>query len=215
MESQTKELQSFIQVIKERHSVRHYDPSVTISEQELKEILAEATLAPSAANLQPWKFLVITEQALKDQLLPIAYNQQQVADASAVIAVLGDLQAHVQVDKIYSASVEAGYMTEEIKQVLVGNITAGFATLDTTARQNGVMTDCGLVSMQLMLAAKARGYDTVPMAGYDAGKFREMFAIPERYATVMLIAVGKAAQPGHPTFRLPTEDVTFWNGIAE
>lgn len=215
MESQTKEWQSFLQVIKERRSVRHYDPSVTISEQELKEILAEATLAPSSANLQPWKLLVITEQALKDQLLPIAYNQQQVADASAVIAVLGDLQAHVQVDKIYSASVEAGYMTEEIKQALVGKIMAGFATLDTTVRQNGVMTDCGLVSMQLMLAAKARGYDTVPMAGYDAGKLREMFAIPERYATVMLIAVGKAAQPGHPTFRLPVEDVTFWNGIAE
>ncbi|ETT65684.1 NAD(P)H nitroreductase [Paenibacillus sp. FSL H8-457] len=54
--------------------------------------MRQATLAPSAANLQPWRFLVIDSPELKQKLLPIASNQQQVVEASAVIAVLGDLE---------------------------------------------------------------------------------------------------------------------------
>jgi nitroreductase len=75
------------------------------------------------------------------------------------------------------------------------------------------LVDGGLVSMQLMLAAKAKGYDTVPMGGYDADKFKEAFDVPQRWAPVMLIALGKAAKEGHPTTRLPLEEVAFWDSI--
>lgn len=213
MES-TKQEQSFMGVVKERRSVRHYDPAFNISEQELKDILTEATLAPSGANMQPWKFVVFNDQALKEQLLPIANNQQQVVNASAVIAVLGDLEYIRQVDSVYDASVEAGYMTQEVKETLVTNMKGMLASMDPQYIKDGVIFDCGLVSMQLMLAARARGYDTVPMAGYDKEKFIEAFDIPNHYVPTILIAIGKASQPGHPTTRLPIEEMTFWNGIT-
>lgn len=79
----------FFRVIKERRSVRHYDASFQIPREELNRILQEATLAPSSHNLQPWRFLVIHEAGLKEKLLPIAYNQKQVVEASDVIAVMG------------------------------------------------------------------------------------------------------------------------------
>nr|WP_154894441.1 nitroreductase family protein [Paenibacillus xylanexedens] len=213
MES-TKQEQSFMGVVKERRSVRHYDPAFNISEQELKDILTEATLAPSGANMQPWKFVVFNDQALKEQLLPIANNQQQVVNASAVIAVLGDLEYIRQVDSVYNASVEAGYMTQEVKETLVTNMKGMLASMDPQYIKDGVIFDCGLVSMQLMLAARARGYDTVAMAGYDKEKFIEAFDIPNHYVPTILIAIGKASQPGHPTTRLPIDEMTFWNGIT-
>jgi nitroreductase len=214
MES-VKQEQSFMEVVKERRSVRHYDPAVNISEEELKDILTEAALAPSGANMQPWKFIVFNDQALKEQLLPIANNQQQVVDASAVIAVLGDLEYIQQVDSVYDASVEAGYMTKEVKDSLVTNMKGMLGSMDSQYIKDGVMFDCGLLSMQFMLAAKARGYDTVPMAGYDKNKFIEAFDIPDRYVPTILISIGKASQPGHPTTRLPIDELTFWNGIAK
>lgn len=213
MES-TKQEQSFMGVVKERRSVRHYDPAFNISEQELKDILTEATLAPSGANMQPWKFVVFNDQALKEQLLPIANNQQQVVNASAVIAVLGDMEYIRQVDSVYDASVEAGYMTQEVKETLVTNMKGMLASMDPQYIKDGVIFDCGLVSMQLMLAARARGYDTVAMAGYDKEKFIEAFDIPNHYVPTILIAIGKASQPGHPTTRLPIDEMTFWNGIT-
>ncbi|MCU6792185.1 nitroreductase family protein [Paenibacillus sp. WQ 127069] len=214
METNVQQVQDFYQVLKERRSVRHYDSTFKISEQELTDILTEATLAPSGANLQPWKFIVFNDQAVKEKLLPIANNQIQVVESSAVIAVLGDLEGYKQAEKIYASAVEAGYMSNEIKENLVNNITGFLSKMAPDRLKNSVLIDCGLVSMQIMLVAKARGYDTVPMAGFDAGKFIEAFNISDRYVPVMLIAIGKAAQAGHPTVRLPIEDVTFWNGIA-
>lgn len=206
---------AFSDVIRERRSVRHYQPDVKISREEIKEMLAEATLAPSSSNLQPWRFLVIDDQALKEKLLPIAFNQQQVVDASAIIAVLGDYEGYKQAENIYGAAVEKGFMSDEVKNTLEGNIERRYADRERELIKRIALVDGGLVSMQFMLVAKARGYDTVPMGGYNMEEFKEAFHLTDRYEPIMLIAVGKASQPGHPTTRLPVDEVTFWNEILE
>ncbi|OAB43825.1 nitroreductase family protein [Paenibacillus antarcticus] len=201
----------FNAVINERHSVRKYDSSWKISQEEINEILSDAILAPSSSNLQPWRFIVIQDQSLKEQLLPIANNQQQIVDASAVIAVIGDLNAYENVEKIHGIAVDAGVMTPEIKDMMVTNTMKVYPNVGAEKLKEIALVDGGLVSMQLMLAAKAKGYDTVPMGGYNAVQFKELFNISDRYTTVMLIALGKAAVEGRPSVRLPLEDVTSWN----
>jgi nitroreductase len=211
--STTKTLQNpaFSTVIRERHSVRSYDPTFKISKEEMSELLGDAILAPSSSNVQPWRFLVIDSQPLKEKLLPIANNQQQVVEASAIIAVLGDLEGYKLVDKIYNRAHEAGFMSEEIKNTFITNTTKMYSSLPPEVASRIIYTDGGLVSMQLMLAAKARGYDTVPMGGYNREKFVEAFGIGERYIPIMLIAVGKAAKEGHPSVRLTVDVVASWN----
>ncbi|WP_103106123.1 nitroreductase family protein [Brevibacillus reuszeri] len=211
MEQLTTQKAAFLDVITDRRSVRHYDPSVKISRDEIAEMLKEATLAPSSSNLQPWRFLVIDDQELKEKLLPIAFNQQQVVDASAVIAILGDYEGYKVAETIYSKAVDAGYMNEEVKSTLIQNINSRYSNREREVIKQIALVDGGLVAMQFMLVAKARGYDTVPMGGYNPAKFKEAFNISDRYETIMLIALGKAAQPGHPTVRLNVEDITFWN----
>ncbi len=213
--TQTVEQQQFFNVIQDRRSVRSYDPQAKILREEMNEILQQATLAPSAANLQPWRFLVIDSQELKQKLLPIANDQQQVIEASAVIAVLGDLEGYKLADKIYGMAVDAGYMPAETATSFVERYQGLFKSMPRETVRQKISIDAGLVSMQLMLVARAKGYDTVPMGGYDQAKFVEAFDIPERYATIMLIAIGKAAKPGHPTVRLPIEDVAFFNEMPK
>jgi nitroreductase len=213
--SLTGEQQQFFNVIQDRRSVRSYDSEVKISREEMNEILQQAALAPSGANLQPWRFLVIDAQELKQKLLPIAFNQQQVVEAAAVIAVLGDLESYKLAGKIYGMAVEAGYMSAETAESFVERYQGMFRSMPRENVLQKVSIDGGLVSMQLMLVARAKGYDTVPMGGYDHAKFVEAFDIPERYAPVMLIAIGKAAKPGHPTVRLPIEDVAFFNEMPK
>ncbi|WP_280643146.1 nitroreductase family protein [Gallibacterium genomosp. 2] len=71
-----------------RHANRCLDPNVKISQEELVELLALAGKAPSAFNTQPWRVVVLTEQPAKERLFPIAFNQKQVLDASAVLMIL-------------------------------------------------------------------------------------------------------------------------------
>jgi nitroreductase len=150
---------------------------------------------------------------LKQKLHPIAFNQQQVLDASAVIAVLGDMESYKKAERIYGQAVEAGFMPADTAKSFIERTVGMYSSLPPEVARQIVVVDGGLISMQLMLIARAKGYDTVPMGGYDKAKFVEAFGIPAQYAPVMLIALGKAASPGHPTTRLPINEVAFFNEL--
>jgi nitroreductase len=195
------------EVIEERHSVRKYDPSINISEKEIKEILTEATLAPSSSNLQSWRFIVIADEKTKKELRAIANNQEQVETASAVIAVLGDKEMYKSVEKVYRSAYEAGYMDEANMNRLIESTNNSYPHAPDEIRKQIASFDCGLVSMQIMLIAKKHGYDTVPMGGFNKQQFSEKFDVPERYFPVVLIPIGKASAPAHKTTRLPLDDV--------
>lgn len=201
----------FLTVAKERRSVRQYDPEFKMDESEIREILETAVLAPSSSNLQPWRFLVIEDQAEKEKLLPIANNQQQIVDASVVIAVLGDRNAYKNANQIYSQIAEKGNMPEDVKNMYVNSIFDNYGNFPKERLARIAHIDGGIVSNQLMLAAKAKGYDTVPMGGYDEAQFLEAFNVPENYEAVMLISLGKGTKAGFQKTRLPLDEVVQWN----
>lgn len=200
------------EIITSRRSVRVYDPSVKISREEMTEILEEATLAPSSVNLQPWRFLVVDSpegKAMLEELAP--GNKTQVSTSSAVIAVFGDMNAFDNADEIMGTAVERGYLPQEIKDQMMANYTDLFGRIPAQAFREMILIDSGLVSMQLMLAARARGYDTNPIGGYDKSRIAEAFGMEkERYVPVMLISVGKAAKEARLTTRLPIDRIAEW-----
>lgn len=201
----------FFEVLNSRRSVRKYDSSAVISEAEILEILEIATKAPSSSNMQPWRFLIVTDPELKQKLQPIAFNQQQVAEASAIVIVLGDLEMYSLSDKIYGASVEAGYMTQEVADNFIANSTKMYSGLPAERLKEIVVFDTGLVAMQIMLTARAKGYDTVPMGGYNRDQVKELFNISDRFLPTLMLPIGKAATEGHPTTRLSLDDIASFN----
>ncbi|MFB5266016.1 nitroreductase family protein [Paenibacillus enshidis] len=208
--NKTKERKdTFKQIIEERRSIRNYDVNAKISREEIEEMLELATKAPSSTNLQPWRFIVIESPEAKEKLLPLAaFNSKQVTTSAAVIAVFGDLDHVEYLNEIYSKAVEIGVMPQEVKDRMVEQISAGYATLTREQKKEVVLIDSGLVSMNLMLVAKAYGYDTNPIGGYDRENLGEVFGLEkERYEPIMLISIGKAIEEGYPSYRLPVSTV--------
>ncbi|MEM2341057.1 MAG: nitroreductase family protein [Candidatus Bathyarchaeia archaeon] len=76
-------------VISERRSIRKYKKE-PIPDEILERILEAGRLAPSAANRQPWCFIVVKDENVKNKLIDACRGQKFVGDAGAVIAVLGD-----------------------------------------------------------------------------------------------------------------------------
>lgn len=202
----------FSKIVTGRRSIKNYDPSVKISPEEMTEILSLATLAPSSVNMQPWRFLVIESPEAKAKLAPLArFNQTQVETSSAVIAVFGDLDNFDNAEEIYGTAVEKGFMPLEIKEQLLNSFAGYYENISREEMKDVVLVDAGLVSMQLMLAARSFGYDTNPIGGYDKDKIAETFGLDkDRYVPVMLISIGKAADAGRPSVRLPIDKVAQW-----
>ncbi|MCP3764871.1 nitroreductase family protein [Domibacillus sp. A3M-37] len=202
----------FKEIITGRRSIKNYDKSVKISREEMTEILTLATLAPSSVNMQPWRFLVIDSPEGKATLAPLArFNQNQVETSSAVIAVFGDMNNFDNAEEIYGKAVEKGFMPLEVKENILATFTGYFETITREEMKEVVLVDGGLVSMQLMLAARAFGYDTNPIGGYEKDQVTEAFGLDkDRYVPVMLISIGKAADTGHKSVRLPIDKVAQW-----
>ncbi|MCM2589027.1 nitroreductase family protein [Rossellomorea marisflavi] len=202
----------FQDLITGRRSIRNYDPSVKISKEEMKEILTEATLAPSSVNLQPWRFLVIDSEEGKATLAPLAkFNQTQVNTSSAVIAVFVDMNSLDYTDRIYNDAVEKGLMPAEVRDRQIPGIKGMLSQVPVQEMREMNLIDAGLVSMQLMLAARHHGYDTNPIGGYEKDQIAEAYGMDkERYYPVMLISIGKAADAGYQSVRLPIDEITEW-----
>jgi nitroreductase len=199
---------SAIDVMQTRGSVRKYQPGVEMPQADLEEILTLAAKAPSSWNLQHWRYLVISSPEQKQKLLPIAYNQEQVVDACVTVAILGDLEANKTAHQIYGEALNAGQITKEIHDNMVSQVDGAYANNPQLARDEAIM-NASLSAMQLMLAAKAKGYDTCPMGGFSREALIKEFNIPERYIPVMLISIGKAATPARPTTRLPLDQLVI------
>ncbi|WHY99332.1 nitroreductase family protein [Peribacillus simplex] len=202
----------FKEIVTGRRSIKNYDKSVKISREEMEEILTLATLAPSSVNMQPWRFLVIDSPEGKATLAPLArFNQNQVETSSAVIAVFGDMNNFDNGEEIYGKAVDLGLMPLEVKENILASFAGYFDKITSEEMKEVVLVDGGLVSMQLMLAARAYGYDTNPIGGYEKDQIAEAFGLDkDRYVPVMLISIGKAADNGHQSVRLPIDKVAQW-----
>ncbi|MBD7984994.1 nitroreductase family protein [Sporosarcina sp. Sa2YVA2] len=198
------------EIIHERKSVRKFDPTHKIPKDEIEEMLLEATEAPSSSNLQPWRFMVIQDNETRKRLKEFSFNQQQLETASAIIAVIADTEMYHNIDEIYESNFEAGNMDKANMENQISNAKALYPKAPFEARLNIAAFDSGLISMQLMLIAKAKGYDTVPMGGFDKQQFAKEFNLEERYVPLVLIGLGKAAAPAYGSTRLPLDKiVTF------
>lgn len=211
--SSIQKVQDLMEVVKSRRSVKLYDSSVTISREEMSQMLEEASLAPSSVNLQPWRFVVIESPEAKAKLLPLASsNSKQVETSSAVVAVFGDLNFPEYMDEIFSDTVASGYMPQEVKEQFMAAYLPLLQSLSLEQKRDTVLIDAGLVSMQFMLVARAHGYDTNPIGGYDKNQIAGAFGLDaQRYVPVMLISIGKAAAAGHPSTRLAVDRTTVWH----
>lgn len=202
----------FNEIVYGRRSIKEYDPTVKISREEMSGIIAQASKAPSSINMQPWRFLVIDSEEGKAKLAPLSkFNKDKVMSASAVIAVFADRNNFENAEEIYSTAVELGYMPQEVKEAQLNYFKPLYANMSDEDMKDTIMLDTGLVSMQLMLVARAYGYDTNPIGGYEKDQIAEAYGMDkDRYIPVMLISIGKAINEGFQSYRLPVDATTKW-----
>ena len=99
-----------------RKSIRLYDENFKISQEEMLEMIQEATTTPSSVNMQPWRFVVVESEEAKAKLKPlIRFNTRQNDTSSAMVLIFGDMQCYEYGEEIYNAAVEQGKMSAEVR----------------------------------------------------------------------------------------------------
>jgi nitroreductase len=194
-----------------RQSIREYDPNVKIDQATLLKILEEASSAPSSWNLQPWRFVVIQSPEMKTKLRPfMMFNTPQIDTASALILILNDLDRYAMFPVMNQLELDAGFITKEHFQVRQQKAEQARITRTKESLDREGLLDCGMVSQNIMILARAYGYDTCPMGGFDRDQFMKILEMDaNRYKPVVLISIGKKAKEPKKTLRFPIKEITF------
>ena len=192
----------FSELARSRHSVRHYAPKLSISDAELAAIFDDVRHSPSSFNLQHWRFVVVREAARKLALRGLAFGQQQVEHCAAVILVCGRLDAHADAAVLYADA------PAEVRDKFVPMIGSVYRDHPVLQREEAIRSGA-LAAMTLMYAAKARGWDTGPMIGFDAGKVGALLELDAITVPVMLVTLGKALNGEQPPrlYRRPLAEI--------
>lgn len=192
-----------ISAIRERRSIKHFDPEYQMSESEINGLLELALLSPTSFNMQNWRFVVVTNQAKKDALRTASFNQAQVSEASLTIVLCADLNAHLDGARYWSNASEA------VRSIMVPMI-APFYENNHQLQRDEAMRSVGIASQTLMLAAKTMGYDSCPMIGFDPIQVAKIIQLPDNHVVAMMLTVGKALKNAKVRGgQLPYEDVVF------
>ena len=185
-----------------RRSVRKFTDE-PISERVLRELVRLAGRAPSAFNVQPWRFVVVTDPALKAQLRDAAYGQQQVSSAPAVIVLYSDMQnALATIDEAIHPDVQ-GEQREGQKRSLLGS----FAQRDDDEREAWGAQQSNIALGYLLLVAEGMGLGTSPMLGFQPAKVKEILGLPSHVQLPAMVAVGYPAEEGFRSHRHEVERV--------
>ncbi|MGE0884865.1 MAG: nitroreductase family protein [Blastocatellales bacterium] len=200
-----------LRLIKQRISANKFDTSRSLSEDEIKELIAYAVEAPSAYNIQSWRFVAVTNPEDKLRLKEVANGQQKVADASVTFIVLGDLRGYERLPDILKPLVDSGRMEQKSADGWAKSATKVYSQNEQFARDEAIRS-ATLAAMTLMIAAEAKGLVSGPMIGFDPEGVKREFGISNRYVPVMLITVGYQAPGNWPRKpRLSVEQVLAFN----
>ena len=198
-----------LEAIYQRRAVKHYDPQHEMTEDEIQRLFEAAIQSPTSFNMQNWRFVLVRDTELRQQIRAASNDQAQVTDASLLIVLTADLRAF--------ADDAARYWKDappEVAKLLVAWMGPFYEGKEQLQRDEA-MRSCGIAGQTIMLAAKAMGYDSCPMIGFDPVQVAELIRLPENHALGFMIAVGKATKPAWPKpGQLPLEDVLVHDRFA-
>lgn len=199
-----------LEAIAQRRSVKHYDTSHRMSEEEIERLLSLAVLAPTAFNIQNWRFVVVRDIELRRQIRAVAWDQAQVTDASLLIILCADLKSWEKEPKRYWRNAP-----DAVSGFMVPAIDTYYRDRDQVQRDEA-MRSCGIAAQTLMLVSKSMGYDSCPMDGFDFEAVGKLINLPEDHVIAMFVAIGKGAKEAAPRGgQLPIHEVVVQNKFSK
>lgn len=181
-----------LDAIRARRAIKHFDATHTMSDDEQRTLLELAMQSPTAFNLQHWRFVVIDDTDLRKSLRAVAWDQAQLTDASLLLVLCADLSSwKKQPGRFWKNA------PQPVQDILLPAID-GYYRDRAQIQRDEAMRSCGIAAQTIMLAAKAMGYDSCPMDGFDFDAAAKLIQLPSDHVITMMLAIGKKTQDVWP-----------------
>ena len=197
----------FKDIVMKRYAVKKFDGR-KVEDAKMKALFELIRFAPSALNIQPWKIKVITDQKVKEQLKPATWNQEQITTCSHLLVFCANTDFKRLVERLERLLNQAK-MPEDIAKMVMGMARDYFLRIPPEAQVAMAQHHVFLALGNALNGAKALGFDSCPMGGFDPKEYARILNLPPNLVPTMLCPIGYAADKPMPKFRFPVEEIFF------
>lgn len=181
-----------LDAIKNRRAVKHYDPEYKLTEDQEQLLLNLAIQAPTAFNIQNWRFVHVKDRSLREKIRKVAWDQAQVTDSSMLLVLCADVNAWMKSPERYWRNAP-----DAVQSFMLPAINEYYRDKKQVQRDE-CMRSSGIVAQTLMLAAQGIGLESCPMDGFDFDQVADIINLPEDHVISMMLAIGKGVEPARP-----------------
>jgi nitroreductase len=179
-----------------RYACKKFDPTKKIREADWNVLLESLRLSASSYGLQPWKFIVVQNPEIRQQLLPLSWGQTPIVDAShLVVLTYKEKMAEADIEKFIKKTAQVRGLDENTldgyKNMMIGDVVKGprsevinwWAQRQTYIAMGSLLTTAALMEI-----------DTLPMEGLNPVEYDKVLGLEgSGYKTVAAIACGYRA----------------------
>lgn len=179
-----------------RYATKKFDPAKKIAPDLWAQLERAASLAPSSLGMQPWKFVVVTDPAVRQELHPVSYKQAQILDASHLVVfaakkppTAADADAHIA-----RAAAVRGVPAESLdgyKKMMLGALSG----MDAKQAHQWAARQCYIALGVFLATAALVGVDACPMEGFQADRYDEILGLKEKGLGAVVIAAAGYRSP--------------------
>ncbi len=165
-----------------RYATKQFDPARKISPEDWTVLETALILSPSSYGLQPWKFIVITDEKTREGLFPSTWNQRQVLDCSHFVVFAVNMkitEEHIDRHLTRTVEVRGGtvHALKRFREMMVGDVVTGergAQALPWATHQAYLALGTFITSAALM------GIDTCPMEGFEPEEYEKILELPSK-----------------------------------
>ncbi|MEM1242896.1 MAG: NAD(P)H-dependent oxidoreductase [Cyanobacteria bacterium P01_H01_bin.26] len=203
--------ESVLEALNWRYATKLFDATKKIPTDTWSALEKSLVLAPSSFGLEPWKFFVIDDPAVRQNLLEATWKQSQVVDASHLVVLA--IKKNLDTTDVDRSMARISAVRDVPLDSLEGfsNVIKGF--IDKLEDIDSWATRQVYIALgQLMTSAAMLGVDACPIEGFIPGQYDEILGLPELgYHAVVVCAVGYRLEEDKyahlPKVRFPIEEV--------
>jgi len=171
--------EQLLQQLHWRYATKQFDPARKISAADWAAIEEALVLSPSSFGLQPWKFVVVTNPALREKLVPVSWGQRQVAEASHLVVFalkknFSEADVTAYIERISAVRGIPAAALGQYNEMMVGSLFKG---RDAAARKAWAIDQIYIALGNFLTSAAVLGIDTCPMEGIDPVKYDEILGL--------------------------------------
>lgn len=191
MEENVLSNETIIERLNWRYAVKKFDATRKVSDEDWNTLEHSLMLAPSSYGLQPFKFVIVTDQELKNKLTPAAYGQTQIADCSHLVViaykkVLTDEDVAHYVDRIVEVRRAPRESLKDYEDTMKA---AAKKAVDEGYIETWNSRQAYIALGFLLETAALLKIDACPMEGFDPAQYNEILGLKD-YSAVVLCPVG-------------------------